>query len=98
MVLLDSVISLGSFVAIVFIIQRPDIWMRVTGHLSPMVEIVLRIAAATTAGGYFWKFVDPPQPTWQVLIVDISICVALWVAYSQLNRKCIAAHHKKIYY
>jgi hypothetical protein len=33
-----------------------------------------------------------------VLIVDISICVALWVAYSQLHRKCTAAQHKKIYY
>jgi len=85
--ILDALISLGSFIAVVYLIQYAPSWHLLTGKMHRWANFALRLAAATTAAGYFWKALSPGQISWATVLVDAGVLAAMIVFYQHIRKK-----------
>lgn len=77
LLIIDALISLVCFILIIVILQRDDVWRKISTRLSGWRESLLRLSFTMMAGGFFWKMVMKTQFTIQDILIDGGIVLAL---------------------
>jgi hypothetical protein len=94
--IVDALISLCSFVAVVYLIQYGRSWELLTGRLPGWADTGLRLAAGITAAGFFWKSIEPDDISPARLLVDAGILAAMVIFYWHIRKADRENFKKKI--
>lgn len=95
LLLVDHIISLAAFIALIVILQRSDLWDRVRFSLSGWRERLLRFAFTMMAAAFFWKSVMLDVVRTADLVIDGAVLASL-IAWLFQNRKSLKKYYPKV--